>query len=95
MKKAVYTLITILIVTSVMLEAAVIFLTNEKAGESIGVSEMKHEIAQYEEENKHLKEEMLKYSSLRNIASRAAELGFSQDTEFISLSGSERFAASR
>ena len=92
MKLTIY-LTIFLAVLAVTLEGVVIFLSNQEAGDSIEVSNMKKEISVLSEENRHLRKEVLGYSSLKNIASKAAELGFEDKKDFISLSESESFAA--
>lgn len=92
MRLAVY--ITIFLVVLVLtLEGVVIFLSNQEAGDSIEVSNMKKEISVLSEENRHLRKEVLTYSSLKNIASKAAEMGFEEKKDFISLDQSESFAS--
>lgn len=91
--KKIYYLIIFLGILSLTLEGAVIYLSNQEAGDSIEVSEMKREIAELQEKNRHLRREVLAYSSFKNIASKAAELGFEEGSEFISLKQSESFAA--
>lgn len=92
MKLVIY--ITIFLsVLACTLEGVVIFLSNQEAGDSIEVSNMKDEIATLTEDNRHLRKEVLGYSSLKNVASKAAELGFGEGKEFISLDKSEAFAS--
>jgi len=91
--KKIYLIITFLIVVALTLEAGVIYLSNQRAGNSLSVSKMKDEIATLTEENRHLKKNVLKNTSLKNIASKAAELGFTSDVQTISLSRSERIAS--
>lgn len=91
--KKIYYVVLFLACTAITLEALVIYLSNQKAGDSIGVSEMKQEIAVIEEENRHLKREVLQFASLKNIASKAAEIGFVQESKYITLDGNDTIAA--
>jgi len=91
--KKIYILITFLSVVSLTLQAAVIYLSNQTAGDSLEVSQMKGEMAILLEENRHLRKEVLKHASIKNIASRAAEIGFGEENEFISLEVSDSIAS--
>lgn len=87
-------IITLLIITIVVLQAFHVYVSNTVAGDSIEVAAIRSEIKQIEEENTILKTELLSYASFYSIASRAGELGFKDDRNFITLNTPLPLAAS-
>lgn len=55
------------------------------AAESMTAEKLRGEIAKIDERNQILKSEILSYTSLLVVSSRAAELGFDKPNEFIAL----------
>lgn len=72
-------LILTLILVTVVLEGVNIFLSNNAAGTSIEVARLSQELEVLDEHNISLNTDILSYSSYEHVASRAAELGFSQN----------------
>lgn len=79
------TIIIPLAIVALILEGVNIFLTNQVSSESVTVSRLEAEIAEIEQKNYTLKSDVLEYSSLDRVASRAAELGLGETKKKISL----------
>lgn len=72
-------IITLLIITIFILEGVQVYFSNRIAGTSIEVATLRQKIEALNEKNTDIKTELLSYSSFNSIASRAAELGFSEN----------------
>lgn len=83
MKK--YTLLILLFIIAVFLELYNIYLLNKVTTDSIYAPKIQGKISSYEESNMVLKTEILKYSSINMIASRASDLGFVEPKQYISF----------
>lgn len=93
--KLVYFLLILFFLVVASLQGAKIFLENQVATESIEVTQLKQEIAQQKEKNHHLKTQLLSYTSLETIASKAAQLGFVDKSDTISLFEPQQLAKGR
>lgn len=88
-------LFALLIVTTIVLECVNVFFSNTVAGSSIEVATIRQDIQMIDEKNMSLRSELLSYSSFERIASRAAELGFVENKNAISLTAPLPVAVSR
>jgi cell division protein FtsL len=79
------TIIIPLALIALVLEGINIFLTNQVSSESVTVSRLESEIGEIEQKNFTLKSDVLEYSSLERVASRAAEMGLVETKKTISL----------
>lgn len=84
MKKINIVIVLLLIVAGV-LQGVQIFLSNKVAVGSIEAKKIGQEIARLSEENTKLKSEILQYASFDVVASKAAEFGFVETEQYISL----------
>ena len=78
-------IVGILFLASIFLEGTDIFLANRLDSKIIYASKLHDEVNVLDQENLVLKSQVLQYTSFESIASRAAELGFSQEKQFVSL----------
>lgn len=78
-------IIFILVLSVVGLELFNIFLSNRVTTDSIEASKLKKEIAEYTQKNNILKSKIYEHASYDSIASRAAEVGFQEARDTISL----------
>lgn len=83
--KATIVVISLLVLSVVGLELFNIFLSNRVSTDSIEASQLKKEIAEYTQKNNILKSKIYEKASYESIASRAAEVGFQEAGELISL----------
>jgi len=74
-----------LLFITLFLEIINIYLSNKVSTDSVYASNVKEKINEYEEQNAVLETESLKYASFHMLSSRAAELGFIEPKEFVSL----------
>ncbi len=95
MNKILKTLMTILIVVSVITQGITIFISNTSATDSIRASELEIRLVKLNEDNINIESEILTHASYQAVASRAAELGFGQTREFVSVYDPVRLALSR
>ena len=77
-------LIPLLIIT-LLLEGVNVFLTNQISTESVTVNKLTAQIEKYEQSNFTIRSEVLEYTTLETVASRAAQLGFVENKNVISL----------
>ncbi len=85
MKTLTKILLTLLVVAFLLLEGVNIYLSNKVSLESISASKVRNQIAKLQEKNQVLSGEILDYTSYEYIASRAGELGFHEEKDFVSL----------
>lgn len=78
-------IIIVLILVTAVLEIGNIYLSNIQAVGGIDASRLQVEIANVAEENGNLATDVMQLSSLDMVASRAAELGFTETKEVITL----------
>jgi cell division protein FtsL len=78
-------IIAVLILVTAVLEIGNIYLSNIQAVGGIDASKLQMEIASVAEENGNLETDVMQLSSLEMVASRAAELGFTETKEVITL----------
>lgn len=78
-------IIVFLVIVLIVLQGINIFLENRISLESIKSSKLRKEIAIVQERNELLNSQVVQYSSFDMISSRAAELGFVEAKEAISL----------
>lgn len=83
--RKIYILIVVLAIVSGVLGLINIHLSSKLASDSVEVKKLQTDIAKLEEKNQILKSEILEITSFEVLASRAAELGFVEATEYISL----------
>lgn len=83
--KKLYVITTVLIILIGVIEVFHVFLSNNVAIESVGLTDVEIKIDEIQNENEALKTEILEYASLDVVASRAAELGFADTEQYISL----------
>lgn len=83
--KKIKVLIISLTVIMLFLELVNIYFLNKITTDSIYASKTQEKIKEYEDKNTALQTEILEYTSYEMISSRAAELGFVEPKEFISL----------
>ncbi|RJQ26253.1 hypothetical protein C4577_03900 [Candidatus Parcubacteria bacterium] len=88
-------LIFMLIVISFTLEIANIYLSNKVTSNSIYASKIEQQIKDLDNKNQILKSDILNYTSFEMISSRAAELGFVENKEYITLSSPLDLAINR
>lgn len=77
--------IFILTIIAILLQVANVFLSNTIASGSVEAALLTTKIEKVEEKNAIIKTELLKYSSLTRLASRAAEMGFVDSKKFITV----------
>lgn len=92
MKKLNVFIIVLIIVTG-GLELVNIYFANSIAADSVKASKIRNEIAILDEKNLLLRSKIVEVSSFDMIASRAAQLGFIESNEHISLLAPQEFAA--
>lgn len=78
-------LIIFLIIILIFLQGINIFLENKTSLDSIKASKLREEIANLQEKNGIISSQVIQYSSFDTISSRAAELGFVEARQTISL----------
>ncbi len=78
-------LMVLLILSAAALKGVNVYVSNNVTTDSIEASKLKAEIAVYEQQNKNLSAKIYALSSFETVASRAAELGFHEAKEVISL----------
>ncbi|MFI5265320.1 MAG: hypothetical protein ACHQT7_01085 [Candidatus Levyibacteriota bacterium] len=74
-------IIITLFLAVLLLEGVNVYLSNKVAGTSIEVARLTQGVQVLDEQNTSLKSELLSFSSLEHIASRAAELGFTDNKD--------------
>lgn len=74
-------ILTTLFLTVILLEGINVYLSNRVAGTSIEVSRLTQSVEILDEKNISLKSELLSFSSFDRVASRAAELGFTENKD--------------
>lgn len=94
MKKINFVVIILLIV-AIAFEAINIYLSNKLAADSISVKKLEGELSNFEQKNRMVKSELLELTSFEQIASRAAEAGFVEVKEIITLSSPLQVAVNR
>ncbi len=90
--KKIYLIASILILVILGVEVLYLAQSNNLATESVRAEELMEKITALEEKNQILESEVLSYSSLQVVASRAADLGFEKPEEFIMLKDSDSIA---
>lgn len=85
-------IITFLFVVVVVLEIGNIYLSNIQAVGSIKAGKLQESISQITEDNGNLATEVMQLSSLEMVASRAADLGFIEAKDTISLYSPQQLA---
>lgn len=91
MKKSSVTIL-ILIVTIIVLSIVQTGISNKLSTKGIMVSRIESEINYYKTQNAILSEELLSYSSLINLTSKATEAGFTKERKEIILGSSAPLA---
>lgn len=74
-----------LTVITFLFEGVNVFLSNQVSTESVTVTKLNKEIEELDQQNFTIRGEVLDYTSLEQVASRAAELGFVENKKVISL----------
>lgn len=89
-------ILIILFLTVLLLEGINVYLSNRVAGTSIEVARLTQAVEVIDEKNTSLRSELLSFSSFARVASRAAELGFTENKDSaIRLSAPLQVALSR
>jgi len=92
MKKIYIFILGILVIVFFAAQFLYITQSGALASESLEAEELKARISRIYEQNQIIESEILSYSSLLTIASRAAEMGFEKPSEVISLNRQESIA---
>lgn len=85
MNKIYKLLIMPLILVVFLLEIASISAANGNAADSLEVIKIREQVESLKEQNLELSESVLEFASYNTISSRAAELGYFSNREFVSL----------
>ncbi len=85
MKKLSKATIILLSVIAIISQGLTIFITNTSAADSITASEITLKTEKLEEENIDLQSQILSFASYERVASRAAELGYENSRDFVSV----------
>ena len=83
--KKTHVIIVILVLSAVMLEMFNIFLTNRMDTDSIIASQLQKEVAIITQENNIVRAKVYELSSYESVASRAAEFGFKESGNILTL----------
>lgn len=78
-------IILFLVVSIFVLQLVNIYFINKISTDSIYAGVMRDKIKKYDEENMVIQSEILEYTTITKISSKAEELGFIEAKEFISL----------
>jgi hypothetical protein len=84
-----------LLILALVTQVLKIYVANTTALDSIAASKIATEINQIIESNMELRGEVLMLSSYQNVASKAAELGYKDTSELISVYDPVKVAVSR
>lgn len=85
MKKLQILLIIVLAVGAIATQVVSVYMSNTNALDSVSATKLKAQIETVTEENVQLSAKVLALSSYNNIASRAAEMGFEDNRDIISV----------
>lgn len=83
--KKIYVILGLLFVAAFALEMVNVYLANKVSEGNIGMRNNQKLLEQLDEENMRLRSDILRSSNFTMIASRAALLGFSDESQVISL----------
>ncbi len=83
--KKINILIIVLVLIAGVLQGVNIFLSNKVAADSLEAASLREKIEKLEEKNQLVHAKVLELASLEQIASRAAQLGFVEKDNYISL----------
>jgi cell division protein FtsL len=95
MKKITKFLIIFLIFSAVLTQILKVYISNTAALDSIEASGLNAKIKEIEESNMELRTQILSLSSFQTIASRAADLGYRDSRDIISVYDPVKVAVSR
>lgn len=95
MNKLLKITVSLLIIFTIVLQGASIFITNTKATDGVSAGKLANELEELKIENMELESKMLTLASFKNVASKAAELGYSDNQDFVSLFDPVEVALSR
>lgn len=95
MKKLYKIFFGVLVVVFLVLQLFNIYLSDSTALEGIGASKIRIEISKLKEENTVLSSEILSHTSFDSISSRAGEMGFKEEKDFVSLYAPVQVAVGR
>ncbi len=90
--KKIYLIATTLLLLLAILEVVYLTQSDALASESMKAEELRAQIEKLEEENSIIHSEILSYSSMQIISSRAAELGYDKPSEIIVLKKQDSIA---
>lgn len=85
MKKLLYLTIGFLTVVAVLTQIGSIYISNISMVDSISATDIENRIKRTKEANVELESQALTYETYHAIASRAAVLGFKENTQFVSV----------
>lgn len=95
MNKKLTIIAALLLVTSISLELVNIHLSGKLASDSVAVKALQLSIARLNEENQILNSKVLAQTSFEIISSKAASLGFVQNSSYISLRNPVKLSLTR
>lgn len=85
MKKILTVTIIILGVITLLTQITSIYVSNTRSLQSIQASELREKLAKLKEKNLLLQSKVLSFASYNTISSKAAELGYKESKDFVSL----------
>lgn len=84
--KNITTFLTItLVMLTIITQGVVIYISNTSAADSIHATKLSAKIDKITEENINLESKILTFASYQAIASRAADLGYANSRDFVSV----------
>lgn len=95
MKTLIKTSIFILGVVAFVTQGVVIYIANTTSADSLHATSLSEKLDKLNEENVNLESKILTFASYQAIASRAAELGYTNTRGFISVYDPARVALGR
>ncbi len=95
MKRIIKLSILILVVVAIVLQCVSIYLSNTNAITSVDATKLSAQIENLSEENMQLETKVLALSSMTNVASRAAVMGYSDSRDIVSLYDPVQVASAR
>lgn len=95
MLRRIYLSVVILAVVALGLELLNIHLSSKLASSSISVRQIQNQIADLNEKNQILYSKVLELTSFESVSSKAAELGFEENHNYISLRNQVKISYSK
>ena len=85
MKSLLKITIIVLVVCAIVSQGLTIFISNTSAADSITATKISKKIQLLEDDNMDLSSQILTFAAYERVASRAAELGYKNTKEFVSV----------